>query len=32
MEEDVKTVDIEHLQLTIEDGDSDDIHDDEKGE
>lgn len=32
MEEDVKTVDIEHVQLGIEDADSDDIHDDENGE
>ena len=32
MEEDVKTFDIEHVQLAIEDDDSDDIHDDENGE
>ena len=32
MEEDIKTVDIENVQLVIEDGDSDDIHDDENGE
>ena len=32
MEEDVKTVDIKHVQLVIEDDDSDDIHDDENGE
>lgn len=32
MEEDVKTVDIENVQLAIEDDYSDDIHDDENGE
>ena len=32
MEEDVKTVDIERVQLVIEDDDSDEIHDDENGE
>ena len=31
MEEDVKPVDIEHVQLVIEDDNSDEIHDDENG-